>query len=536
MWMALLAAAWGCRRTPRETHDAMDRAETLMEKHPDSALNILAALDTNELHGKADKARMALLMSMAVDKNLIDTTDFSILQPALDYYISHGNPDQRLKTRYYQGRIYMNRGEDVMALTSFLHAAEDSASCSDSLALARLLVVQGRMAVQQLEFDDFINNNLKAASIYHKFNNQLREIRCIGRALSGSITAEKDSLAKSILSRYDRVFYNYLDQIDYLPGCVLMAYIMYKPDDELKKMMSIVDTIPNMPGDTHINMAMAWNRLGDTIAALKALPPMEMLESQVDSIKYKIVLNEIQEYLGDKQEVLKGYKSIMDDYQEFMNDTFHDSIMYTRQTYNIESGAKKELTKSETHKNTFLIIALIALGIVMLLGCVYYFKSKRFSSLQKKYARMADDLEWERKKLMSIHTFNQETREVINKRLALLDGLFIDKITNNDIHSELLNEELARVHDEQEEFLKSLREVFVAYHSEFMRTHLNAELTKTELNYLSLLAIGLTTKDISSYLGIKAIYNVTASIRKKIGFTSRDKNLSDHLTEIFKIY
>ena len=86
--MALLAAVMlavtGCGRPGRPVPE-MDLAENLMEARPDSALSILSSIDSTRLSGDEAKARYALLMSMALDKNYIDTTNFDILQPAIDY-------------------------------------------------------------------------------------------------------------------------------------------------------------------------------------------------------------------------------------------------------------------------------------------------------------------------------------------------------------------------------------------------------------------------------------------------------------------
>ena len=95
-------------------------AETIMEEHPDSAYSILSGIDTMRLKTKSQKAWYALLMSMALDKNYIDTTTFDVLQPAIDHYLSHGTPDEMLKTYYYQGRIYEKQGDRDRALNSFV--------------------------------------------------------------------------------------------------------------------------------------------------------------------------------------------------------------------------------------------------------------------------------------------------------------------------------------------------------------------------------------------------------------------------------
>lgn len=96
--VALLAGVVACSRTPQADVRLMDSAEAMMESAPDSALALMERVDSAAVRGRADRARYALLRSMALDRNYIDTTDLSILQPAIDYYPKHGTPDQRLKT------------------------------------------------------------------------------------------------------------------------------------------------------------------------------------------------------------------------------------------------------------------------------------------------------------------------------------------------------------------------------------------------------------------------------------------------------
>ena len=90
----------------------LDAAEQLMQSKPDSALSLLSSIPTSEIKGKKYKARYALLKSIALDKNYIDTTSFKVIQPALDYYLEYGNADEKLRTLYYQGRIFQNQGAD----------------------------------------------------------------------------------------------------------------------------------------------------------------------------------------------------------------------------------------------------------------------------------------------------------------------------------------------------------------------------------------------------------------------------------------
>ena len=83
----------------------LDAADSLMESRPDSALSLLRAIPSGRITDRATRARHAMLHAMARDKNYIDDTTFTILQPAIDYYENHGTPTEKLRTFYYQGRI-----------------------------------------------------------------------------------------------------------------------------------------------------------------------------------------------------------------------------------------------------------------------------------------------------------------------------------------------------------------------------------------------------------------------------------------------
>ena len=79
----------------------MDKAESLMDAKPDSALVVLENIPASSVKGKEAAARYALLKSIALDKNCIDTTTFDVLQPAIDYYVKNGTPDEQFRTYYY---------------------------------------------------------------------------------------------------------------------------------------------------------------------------------------------------------------------------------------------------------------------------------------------------------------------------------------------------------------------------------------------------------------------------------------------------
>lgn len=92
----------------QETKHTLSEVERCICEHPDNALETLRGMDQSSLNTKKLRARFALLYAIALDKNYIDTTDVSVIMSAVDYYKRHGSPDEKLKTHFYLGRIYLN--------------------------------------------------------------------------------------------------------------------------------------------------------------------------------------------------------------------------------------------------------------------------------------------------------------------------------------------------------------------------------------------------------------------------------------------
>ena len=105
--------------------------ESYIDSRPDSALAAIMQIDTTALHGRAAKAKYALLHAIALDKNYIDTADTRVVQPAVDYYDRHGTPEQRLKAYMYLGTEQYNAGRYNQAIVSFSHAAEFAEKVDD---------------------------------------------------------------------------------------------------------------------------------------------------------------------------------------------------------------------------------------------------------------------------------------------------------------------------------------------------------------------------------------------------------------------
>lgn len=103
-----------------QTHQSLDKVASYMDACPDKALEVLQEMSVPKQ--KALTARYALLYTMALDKNYIDTTDISVIMPAVEYYDHRGSKMDRMKSLFYLGRIQSNAKDYPEAMMSQMKA------------------------------------------------------------------------------------------------------------------------------------------------------------------------------------------------------------------------------------------------------------------------------------------------------------------------------------------------------------------------------------------------------------------------------
>ena len=174
--------------TSKSVGNQLSDVESYIEDRPDSALTVLESLQKSNLDTKELKARYSLLYAMALDKNYIDTTDVSIIEPAVRYYERHGSADEKMKAYYYQGIAYFNNEEYDNAIVSFSYAEEQIPDATDmryvGLVYSRIsdLYNRSRNTDDELKYVDlaadiFTKNGIEK----YKYSTLLRK----GEALMG---------------------------------------------------------------------------------------------------------------------------------------------------------------------------------------------------------------------------------------------------------------------------------------------------------------------------------------------------------------
>ena len=88
-----------------EAQKKLYSAESLLQTKPDSCLAIMESIVPSYLKTKEERARYALLMSAALDKNYIDVASDSLIRVAVDYYSVRNDQRRRMMANYYHGLI-----------------------------------------------------------------------------------------------------------------------------------------------------------------------------------------------------------------------------------------------------------------------------------------------------------------------------------------------------------------------------------------------------------------------------------------------
>lgn len=440
MLMLLLLACCIISCSNHKQQEILNSAESLMEAHPDSALTILEGIEKSELGSKEEKARYALLMSMALDKNYIDTTSFDVLQPAIDYYLENGDPTEKLRTYYYQGRIYQNQGDRDNALNSFIKGVDVSYRSDDSLCIARTLVAQAALYSEFYDFDSYTNCHLKAAKIYNHLSHKWNEFDCLLNALNGSIALDNKARGDSILT----LCLEFKD-LDSIQNLTLSEYklshaLKFGVVQDIENLIKSQEENYNLDTNGLLNLALAYNKVGKDVNAIHILGSIND-GHEYDTLKYLAVSVPILENMGDYKNALSVYKTFslkMDSINTFRFDQKSKSIEEKHQIELQDEHEAREKTKIIW--SCIIGIIFLVLIVVILLLLFRSNKTQKDLAIEK-----AKNTELENKQLKSENEMAiQKTRitELENKQLKSDKDKAIREAKIKELENENLKAEI----------------------------------------------------------------------------------------------
>ena len=534
----------------------LDRCESVIETKPDSALILLRGIDKELLTSSEQRAHYAILMSMALDKNYIDTTNFDVLQPAIDYYLEHGTPDDKLRTYYYQGVIFRNKGDIYNALSSYIKASDSSKGGNDSLVLARAMVGQGVVYNELYDFDRYTDCYIEASKIYGKLMLRDKEFDCLINALNGTALSNNSAVGDSILNVLKRRRDLTGSQKRQLARLELIRDVESGTAThiDMEQLLGIIGDRPQNQ-DEALSLAYTYNRLGDNDKALRILETMKNSGVEYDTLRYLSGMVHIQESLGN-------YKEALDTFKKFAH--FHDSITHRRFRQEIrlvedKNKMERQASAEREHKTNIMWksytgIAFLIVVITVLIAVIRNNKLKREKTeaenknlqLEKEKQRLEVEnltrrinaLEAERDRLKELIDRQRElpdmVQNVIKERIEMLNSLIAGHITANEKYEKTYDNWVAEYTENAEKFMDSNRLAFQASHPEFIKYLEEKGLTVQEINYVCLYTMGLNGIEVGAYIKKGGHVNMSSAIRKKLGLSKHDSSISVYVTKLFR--
>lgn len=389
--IAALSVSTSCNRHAA-TEAALDRADTLMSEHPDSALAILSAIDGTPLpQGSELQARYALLLTQAKFRNYIQETDDSLISIAVKYY--SGKSDKHLKTLtyYYKGSVEYCRKEYPQAMTSMLNAhalaqelddkfwsAMSAREISDIYNLTYNHVEELKYAI--IAYDNFKQTDKqvhticaasKLAQAYYNMKDSIKAIELIAQTLDSAKARGMQALEADLFANLGKF---YISTRDYIHA---------------KQSWENVCSLPVANAEDSIY-------LGLTYVYLNQIPQATAILNKYGERTQKPV----RYYLGYKIHKASGrYKDALEYFETL--DSITNEVLSGKTTQGMSNAVTihfeqaKQLEKANNEKAMFrlwMIIAIILLVLVILCW-LFYDRYKHNREIISQYTDVARQLQ-----------------------------------------------------------------------------------------------------------------------------------------------
>lgn len=528
----------------------ISRADELIETRPDSSLTILSNVKYDELVNDDERAKYALIMSMALDKNYIDTTTFDVLQPAIDYYADHGTANDKLRTFYYQGRIYQNAGQNNDAMKAFVSALDLKSQATDTLTIARALIAQAIIFNNAYNFTDAVLANLEAANLHGRIGRHELRADALLRALNAALLNE--GLCSNNLNG-DSIMQICEAEKDYIPFEIYTAYRLsylqkHGSREELLTQLSQLEQISPLTLDSKLMLANTYQKIDEPQKALDVLDKIDASSLDIDSARYISIKIQAYDKLGDSKNCLDNYKTFYTLISKEILDMFENKLHFSEEKHKLELQAQKEAKKKDD-----ILFASISggciLGLIIVVLLLFIRKNKiaKRLAIQKEIAAKLENenllhkiglIENERDELAIIMEKNAELPDEVNNavktRIEMLNSILAYHIVAEQQPESTYATAVKEMLGDTSAFMNTTRLAFKASHPQFIQYFVDHGLTDDEINYVCLYAIGLRGKDVGAYMKKRSHVNISSAIRKKLGIDKHETNIGIYVRRLLK--
>lgn len=401
----------------RQTKSLLQDVETYIQERPDSALRVLRKVDSLTLNTKSLRARYSLLFAMALDKNYIDTTALSILEPTVAYYERLGSPQDKMLSCYYLGRIYANRKDYPNAVIFYSQALRES-SADDYYHKGLAYEALANAYSASFNTEEELRNAIFAHDCFEKMGDKNLALSRykIAQAYHNNEQFDlADSLYSSVYSGLDSTsklaFYAMEDQV-----CNDLQQEKPEVKRDLRLLEYVAEHRGNLTLTSYYEYAYLLLLIGEKVTAENILSQLSESEESVETmeIRYRIA-----EYEENDEEALTLLKSLLSYQNDVVKKQLAQSVFKAQSDYyrlNAEVSEQKS-TIANQRSIIFLIVGL------MIVGSLYIAFMKRKIALSRETERLTQAVEESERLLETVMNRAKQEKEERDKNIFDLKSL-----------------------------------------------------------------------------------------------------------------
>ena len=515
----MIAIASGC--SSRDTSRRLDIAESCMNADPELALRTIDSIDTRSLLTRSRKARYAILKTMALDKNFIDTADVNVILPAVEYYGRHGSPTEKMRAYYYSGIVYSNAGDDSMAHSFYILADDEVSESSDYYTAGLIKTILADIfsreynSPQELKYTEDALHYAKLAR--DTIGEWYYSGRLAGCYYNNKKKAEADSLYEVFLAK------PILDTSIYVNELLLYAKSMiYRHNSDYQKSIALFRQAlefqtENIDSSYYGVFALASEMDGKSNVA-DSLCVLAKDSETIDVYKYMIA-----KHRGDTQAALESLERAINHQDSIVQLTLNQSTISSQRNYYSAKAAFMETVSAKERFQKFIAIGLtIILLLILSLSCLYW---KYIRTRNEAYiAQLKNQLQETSSNQASTDNLKKEYFQLFREQFEMIDSLC------STYYSNLVNNKKERIFREVENEVKKLSyspasmkklHSFIDERLDNLMTRIRIALphhSDRDFALIAYLVIGLDAKTISLLLSISSgtVYTKKNRLRKEI--------------------
>jgi tetratricopeptide (TPR) repeat protein len=523
----LAALLWGCV-AENPAIKVLDEVETYIVERPYDALMVLQDLNPSMMEGKRVQAKYSLLISMAMESNALYPDNFSYLQPAMDFYLKKGNPDEKLRTFYLMGRICENTGDFQGAMESYVKGLAEATGTKDAATAAKMHYAKGNMHRSLRQWDKHVLHMKEAAALFEECGDYTLCFDSWANVFSGYVAMESREDAAQVLENLqtmaDRENPNELSLLYESKVAFAGEFVGEKALAEL--LQEYVEVVPHS--------YVGWLTVAEKRLEMKDLHGCRQaldsycLYSMDRSMKYHHIASRLYEEYGDAEAAVEHYSMYVS-----ASDSVGKALLLNDTKFIEERYAL--MREARVRKMTSLLAAgfiVLLAGVIAVIVYRLKVRLKENDSYRQQCQMLMQEKSTLAQTLEESLVLNGDMKGIVRERLALLNKFLAANITENWKADKSAQQQMDELLSNREEFIASTISAFEASHPSFMSYLKGRGLTEKELGYCCLYAIGLNGKEVGAFTKMSRHYIVNSEIRKKLGLAEQKTNLDKYIQQL----